>query len=188
MLRRTLPLFGLLLTLVLPLSAHAAEADATAHWQPEAGDTLIVDVPRSTGYLVHSNGESLPFPVATGRKAVVRYIGRTYRADTPIRTWTAEQRQIKGDRRTFGVSGRFIRLFRGGESSPYGIHSYYKISDWMEEDERFFSMGCIVVTEEVLDVIEETFSVNEKKMTVVTTDNLQAALEKLITAKEQNES
>ncbi len=160
-------------------AAKSAEADV-AGWKPAAGDTFVVDVGTNMGYLVHDNGDRLAFPVATGRREYVHYIGRYYKADTPIRTWTAEQRQIKGDRRTFGVSGRFLRLFRGTEGSPYGIHSYYKVKDWMQEDERYFSMGCIVVTEEMMDVIEKTFDVNDKNLTVITTDDSQKSLEDIV--------
>jgi len=182
LLRRSLPFFGIVLLSLLPSSALAADAVPVSRWEAQAGDVFLVDVPQNMGYLIHENGEFLPFPVATGRKAVVRYIGRTYQADTPIRTWTAEQKQIKGDRRTFGVSGRFIRLFRDGESSPYGIHSYFKIADWMREDERYFSMGCIVVTEEMLDVIEKTFTLNDQNMTVITTNDAQAVLQDLVSS------
>ncbi|MBI2635907.1 L,D-transpeptidase [Candidatus Peregrinibacteria bacterium] len=156
-----------------------AETDATL-WEPRARDILLVDVGQSTGYLVHEDGRALQFPVATGRREYVSYIGRYYKADTPIRSWTARQKQIKGDRRTFGVSGRFIRLFRNGESSPYGIHSYFKVADWMQEDERYFSMGCIVVTEKMMDVIERTFDANGGNMKVITTNDAQAALESLL--------
>ena len=145
---------------------------------------MIVDIPAGIGYLIHDDGEQLSFPVASGRNEYVSYIGRYYKAATPIRSWTAEQKQIKGDRRTFGISGRFIRLFRSGESSPYGIHSYYKVADWMQEEKRFFSMGCIVVTEEVMDIIEWTFDINNQHMTVVTTDNLEATLQNLVTKRE----
>lgn len=147
-------------------------------------DIFVVDVPQNIGYLVHSDGQLFSFPVATGRKAYVHYIGRSYKADTPIRTWTAEQRQIKGDHRTFGVNGRFLRLFRDGESSPYGIHSYYKVGEWMEEEQRYFSMGCIVVTEDVLDVIEATYTLNNKKLTVITTENTDETLTKIAAASE----
>lgn len=203
MYRRSLTLFGLILLSIPFSSALAADISAVtegiqtiqnftaaksraqdiktdvAEWEPAIGDTFVVDVGTNTGYLVHEDGRSLSFPVATGRKEYVHYIGRYYKANTPIRTWTAEQKQIKGDRRTFGVSGRFIRLFRDGENSPYGIHSYFKVADWMQEDERYFSMGCVVVTEEIMDVIEKTFDVNEKKLTVITTDDPQKSLEEI---------
>lgn len=149
------------------------------NWVPEIGDTFVVDVKENIGYLVHTNGERLQFEVATGRKEHVYYIGRSYRAETPVRTWTAEQFQIKGDRRTFGVSGRFIRLFRGGENSPYGIHPYYKEDDWRNADGRYFSMGCIIVSEAVMDVMEKTFHVSEQKMIVITTTTPEEALQKI---------
>ncbi len=188
LLKRFAPLFGFFLVTLCSPSAFAAERPHTTLWQPTAGDVFVVDVPKNTGYLVHENGETLPFPVATGRKETVRYIGRSYRAETPIRTWTAEQMQIKGDRRTFGVSGRFIRLFRNGENSPYGIHSYYKVSEWMQEDNRYFSMGCIVVTEDIMDIMEKTFTVNEEKMIVITTNDAEAALQKItVSAGNRNE-
>ena len=175
--RRILPLFGLFLFLWSSTPALAAGEIPLSLWSPEKTDMFVVDVSQNTGYLVHENGSFLSFPVATGRKSYVSYIGRYYRAETPIRTWTAEQKQIKGDRRTFGVSGRFIRLFRDGENSPYGIHSYFKVADWMKEDERYFSMGCIVVTEELMDVIERTYDMTGEKMTVITTNAIQQTLQ-----------
>lgn len=162
-----------------------AETDATV-WEPQANDILVVDVRQSMGYLVHEDRRALQFSVATGRREYVSYIGRYYKAETPIRSWTAQQKQIKGDRRTFGVSGRFLRLFRDGESSPYGIHSYFKIADWMQEDERYFSMGCIVVTEQMMDVIERTFDANGSNMKVITTNDAQAALESPLSASGEN--
>lgn len=198
--RRRLSFFGIAVLSLLSYSALPADvADATSAWllqsiaemdatvwEPKAGDILLVDVRQNTGYLVHADGRALRFPVATGRREYVSYIGRYYKAETPIRSWTAQQKQIKGDRRTFGVNGRFLRLFRDGESSPYGIHSYFKIADWMQEDERYFSMGCIVVTEQMMDVIERTFDVNEGNMKVVTANDAQAALESLLSASGEN--
>lgn len=178
LLQRTLPLFGFLLILALPSPARA-EGLMSRNWVPAEGDVFIVDVSTNIGYLVHTEGEALPFPVATGRKSFVHYIGRYYRAETPIRTWTAEQRQIKGDRRTFGPTGRFIRLFRDGESSPYGIHSYYREEQWMSAEGRYYSMGCILVTEQMMDVIEKTFEANGRKMLVITTEDAHAILAKM---------
>ena len=174
--RKFLPSLGLALLSMLPSLAHGAEGLPMSMWEPLAGDSLIVDVPRNIGYLVHADGTSVSFPVATGRKEYVSYIGRYYRAETPVRSWTAEQKQIKGDRRTFGVSGRFIRLFRSGESSPYGIHSYFKVDEWMQENERYFSMGCIVVTEGMMDIIERTFDLSGGRMNVITTNDPDAVL------------
>lgn len=170
MFRAFLSCAGTILLLFPSVAAGSGTADV-ATWQPATGDTFVVDVASNTGYLVHANGEQLSFPVATGRKGYVSYIGRHYKAETPIRTWTAEQAEIKGDRRTFGVSGRFIRLFRNGENSPYGIHSYYKEKEWMNADGRYFSMGCIIVTEEMMDMLQKTFTTNQEKMMVITTNS-----------------
>ena len=179
MVRRIFPLFGLLWVLSLPSPALAASEVPLSLWTPESSDVFVVDVSQNTGYLVHANGSYVRFPVATGRKSYVSYIGRYYKAETPIRTWTAEQKQIKGDRRTFGISGRFIRLFRDGENSPYGIHSYFKVADWMQEEQRYFSMGCIVVTEEIMDIVERTFDATGQKMTVITTNTPATTLQQL---------
>jgi hypothetical protein len=103
-------------------TATALAQEAQSMWEPQKADVFVVDVPHGMGYLVHENGEYISFPVATGRKEIVHYLGRTYNAETPLRTWVAKQKQIQNDRITFGVSGRFIRLFRGAEGSPYGIH------------------------------------------------------------------
>ena len=180
--RKFLPFLCLAILSVLPSLAWGAQTERSQDWVPSFGDVFVVDVGSNAGYLVHSTGERTEFPVATGRREMVRYIGRSYNAATPVRSWTAEQFQTKGDRRTFGVSGRFLRLFRDGENSPYGIHSYYKVADWMQEDERYFSMGCIVVTEEMMDVLVETFRINNKKLTVISTNDAQTAIQQLISA------
>ncbi len=179
MLKNSWIIFGLLAGLIWLPAGVDAENLAPVAWEPEPGDAFVVDVPANMGYLVHRNGQSFSFPVATGKKAYVRYIGRGYRAETPIRSWTAEQKQVKGDRRTFGVSGRFIRLFRGGENSPYGIHAYYKEKDWLEAKERYFSMGCIIVTETMMDIIEKTYDLSKNSLAVITTDNLEVTLQKI---------
>ena len=72
------------------------------------------------------------------------------------------------------------RLYRDGDESPYGIHSYYKVDQWMEDEKRYKSMGCIVVTEQILDVIEKTFELSKNKMTVITTDDVDKTLENLM--------
>ena len=146
---------------------------------PDAADTFVVDVGANQGYLVHANGDALTFPVATGRKSYVHYIGRSYKADTPLRTWVAGQEQIKGDRHTFGVSGRFLRLFRDGEESHYGIHSYYKVDEWMLDDDRYKSMGCIVMTENMMDIMVKTFDLSGKALPVITTNDVPTVLEEL---------
>ena len=174
--RRIPAVLGLLLTLSIPFPLQAEEGAA---WSPQATDTFVVDVANTIGYLVHADGELFSFPVATGQKEYVRYIGRSYNAQTPVRTWTVEEEQMKGDRRTFGVTGRFLRLFRNGESSPYGIHSYVKVDEWMADDYRYRSMGCIVVTEQILNIIEQTYNLAGHSLKVITTNDLQKTLSRM---------
>ena len=67
-----------------PLSADAAATPvALADWQPQAGDTMIVDTAINEGYLVHTDGSFTSFLVATGQRRTISYIGRTYYAATP---------------------------------------------------------------------------------------------------------
>ncbi|MSR86892.1 hypothetical protein EXS70_01835 [Candidatus Peribacteria bacterium] len=175
LLKRLLVLFGLFL-LAAPLGASAADNMTVGGWEPAAGDVFIVDVPSNMGYLVHEDGRAFPFTVATGRKAFVHYIGKYYNAETPLRTWKAQSRESTNDRYTFGVSGRFLRLYQDGNRTSYGIHSYYKVDEWMQQDERFLSMGCIIVTENILDVIEKTYTLNKKSLTIITTDDVEDEL------------
>ena len=143
-----------------------------AQWNAQLGDAFVVDSKENMGYLVHPDGGYTSFPVNTGQRRVVRYIGRVYNATTPTGHWFALSHEIKGDRITFGKSGRFVRLFKNDEDgvsyTPYGIHSHAYAEKMLLSDDRFRSMGCIIVSESVLDTIIATFDLNEKKMNVVT--------------------
>lgn len=136
-------------------------------WQPQAGDHLVVDTETNMGYLIHPDGEFTSFEVATGQKRYVRYIGRSYNAKTPDREWTAESLEVKGDRTTFGPSGKFFRLYDEGEKTAYGIHTY-KYEEGMFEGVRYRSMGCIIIREAMLPIIEKTFALNDNKLNVKT--------------------
>lgn len=136
-------------------------------WHALPGDHLLVDTKENEGYLIHVNGRYTHFPVATGQHRFVCYIGRCYNAQTPERTWQVKERDIKGDRITFGPSGRFLRFFRGDESSPYGIHEY-AYEDRMFAGDRFGSMGCVIVQKEIMNILDQTFAVNEGVIDVVT--------------------
>ncbi|TSC60023.1 MAG: hypothetical protein Greene041662_288, partial [Candidatus Peregrinibacteria bacterium Greene0416_62] len=47
-----------------------------ADWTPEVGDHLIVDTESNSGYLLRTdNSLYTEFPVITGQKRIVRYIG-----------------------------------------------------------------------------------------------------------------
>ena len=73
-------------------------------WAPEVGDSFFFDTKANMGYLVHTDGVYTEFPVVTGKKAFVHYIGRGYRAETPSRNWVAKSLHFKGDRMTFGAA------------------------------------------------------------------------------------
>ncbi len=169
---------SLLIAAVEAAEPSSQDLDATpfALWQAKQGDTLLVDTEANIGYLLHEDGRFASFPVATGQKRVVRYIGRTYNAATPASDWQAMSQEIKGDRITFGKLGRFLRLYKNegteSERTPYGIHSHASIEKMLASMDRYRSMGCILVSEDVLDVILETFTLNEENLSVRTIHGL----------------
>ncbi|MEK7590794.1 MAG: L,D-transpeptidase family protein [Patescibacteria group bacterium] len=138
-------------------------------WKPEVGDRLIVDTNDNMGYLIHPDGVYLEFKVATGQRRVVRYIGRTYDATTPEESWVAKSLHIKADRITFGPNGHFLRLYRDSTTnSPYGIHGHAYSERMLAQDVRFESMGCVIVSDELMSIIEDTWRLNGEQLSVVT--------------------
>jgi len=138
-------------------------------WQPQIGDKFLVDTKYNLGYLIHPDGRYYRFSLVTGQNRYVSYIGRYYNAATPNWNWRAKQFEIKGDRVTFGPTGRFIRLFKDGtEHTAYGIHEYKYEDRIFKSPGRFGSMGCIVVRKPIMDLLEKTFNVNEGDFEVVT--------------------
>lgn len=152
------------------------ERTELAEWEPKWGDSLLIDTELNMGYLVHSNGEYTRFPVVTGQRRNVSYIGRYYNAKTPSREWIAQSSEIKGDRVTFGPSGRFLRLYIDGERTPYGIHEHRDEEEMFTTLPRFRSMGCIIVQSDILDIIEQTFSINDNMLPVTTQYGIDANL------------
>lgn len=146
------------------------------NWQPQRGDSFVADTSANVGYLVHRNGEFTSFAIATGQRRIVRYIGRVYNASTPNTTWRALSNEVKGDRITFGKQGRFLRLskFEGSdaERTPYGIHSHAYIQKMLADQDRYKSMGCVLVSEEVLDTVIETYDLNDQSLDVFTVSGL----------------
>lgn len=109
---------------------------------------------------MHPSGEYyLPFKVATGQRRVVHYIGRTYDATTPLGLFHIGLENVKGDRTTFGSTGRFFRLLENqDEMTAYGFHGHaaskYMLND--PDEERYKSMGCVITDEEMIKIIAET--------------------------------
>ncbi len=141
-----------------------------ASWQSEVGDRFLVDTQLNEGYLIHTDGRYVRFDVVTGQNRRVYYIGRSYKATTPAWDWISTEMTIKGDHLTFGPSGRFLRLFKDGESTAYGIHEYGREEDLFSEEasERFRSMGCVIVRQAMMDLLVKTFEENGNRLEVKT--------------------
>jgi L,D-transpeptidase catalytic domain len=138
-------------------------------WIPAAGDRMVVDTQENIGYLIHDDGEFVSFPVLTGQRRVVHYIGRTYYAATPEQLWTAKSVETKGRSMTFGEKGTFVRLYdKNDERTAYGIHSHLTFQKMLEEGDRYRSMGCVLVSEDILTVIVKTFKTNGQTLSVKT--------------------
>ena len=138
-------------------------------WQPQVGDQLLIDTEGNWGYLAHDDGLFIRFPVVTGQRRSVRYIGRYYNAATPAWDWEIKSAHRKGDRITFGPTGRFLRLYKNGEErTAYGIHGHKDAAQMLAEGDRFRSMGCIIVSESILDIIEEAYEFNGGSLAVKT--------------------
>lgn len=160
-----------------------------ADWQPRVGDHVMVDTGQSTVYLVHTDGSWLAIDGLTGQRRTVSYIGRTYYAGTPDRAWELRSIEEKGKSTTFG-NGRFLRLYSGHDASAdgpdgrtaYAIHSHASFARmladkreknaWDRTGTGHRSMGCILVSEDDLTLIIETWTINEGTLAVVTGDGL----------------
>ena len=186
MLRRFLLIAGILLCQWNPLPASAAIVETAENWQPRQGDIFVADLTANIGYLIHADATYLPFLIASGQQRYVYYLGQRYFAATPRKTWVAKEQKIQPDRINFGASGRFLRLFdEGTEYTSYGIHSYKYISRWLSAPNRYKSLGCIVVTEDIMDILAETFALNGKELLVITTDGPNRLFQELTSREQQ---
>lgn len=159
---------GLVLSAMPLASAPVPSPVALMEWQVQVGDRIVVDTQINQGYLIHTDGGFTAFPVATGQRRIVCYIGRCYNGATPERHWQIASKDIKGDRLTFGPSGRFLRLHQNGEETAYGFHEYGHEDRMFDDQPRFKSMGCIIVKREVMDILDRTFAMNEGMIDVIT--------------------
>ncbi len=179
-LRFTLPILTGLSLWLIAMPASAATVLTPDQWKPEVGDRLIVDVDANMGYLLHEDARYMAFPVATGLRKTIRYMGQTYYAETPLGSWVAKDRKIQSDRVMFGQTGRFLRLFEDGTRyTSYGIHSFKYVDTWLASGDRYRSYGCIVVSEELMNIIEATYVINGKTLAVETTYGSQRFLDEL---------
>lgn len=162
---------------VLSQAALPSPVTTVETWVPAHGDVLIVDTDANIAQLVHSDGTALTFRVVTGTRGFVRYIGRTYNAATPKRVWSVRSVDTKWDRTTFGKKGTFLRLFKDPETqTPYGIHAHRYGETMLTADMRFRSMGCIIVSDAALDLIQRTYAINDGVLTVDTAAAIEAPM------------
>ncbi len=130
-------------------------------WLTQKGDYFAADVKNNRGYFIHPNGTSYEFPIITGQRRYVYYIGRYYFAGTPVRSWEIDlDVEIKDDKVTFGSTGRFFRLFDHGKSSSYGIHGHRNFQAMLDSGDLYRSMGCIIVPEPILDIFQKVYDHN----------------------------
>ncbi|PIP65785.1 hypothetical protein COW95_00030 [Candidatus Peregrinibacteria bacterium CG22_combo_CG10-13_8_21_14_all_49_11] len=154
-------------------------------WRPQRGDIFYVDTQVNRGFLIHESGDFTSFPLATGQRRFVSYIGLYYNAATPVGTWTVKSIHTQGDRVTYGKRGTFLRLYRDGEEwSHYGIHEHLYGNEMLASDQRYRSMGCIIVSREILDTLMATYELNGEELQVVTSYGLD---DTLFAARDQEE-
>jgi hypothetical protein len=141
------------------------------------GTRFVVDIKNNMGHLMHVDGSVASFRVATGREEWVNYLDKYYFAQTPVMKSTVTQIETQPDspsnRVTYSEDLKFLRI-RG----HYGIHHYLYLDDILEKDieGRYFSMGCVLVTLEVLDVLEKIYELNGGMLEVETVYGLQTAM------------
>ena len=172
-------LFILSLLFGVAVSAQAPAASVPlplTEWQVQANDRFIADTKQNMGYLVHEDGRYASFRIGSGQRRVVSYIGRTYNATTPVGYWKIKSLHRKGRSVTFG-NGRFLRMYKDGDAyTAYGIHATSNIDDILswETDDRYVSYGCILVSEEVLNILEAAYILNGEMLEIVTVQGIDA--------------
>lgn len=136
------------------------------------GDYVMADLKNSTGYLLNDETKTYAsFPLLSGQKRKVYYLGRSYFAATPEQTWIVRELAIQSDRITFAKSGEFLRLYDGEKRTSYGIHGHKYFDVMMARENKYVSMGCMLVADDVLDIIQNSFEADEKEMKVITTSD-----------------
>jgi hypothetical protein len=178
-LRSLLVIIGFL-ALGIAAPAHAAVVETQEQWKPRVGDVVVADITSNTIYLVHPDAHYYPSLMASGLQKDINYLGEKYYAQTPVAHWTVKQRMYQIDKTDFGQTGLFLRLYRDGVTkTAYGIHSHKNIAAWLKSPERYKSYGCIVVTESVLALIDQTYKMNGNSLEVYTTNGPDKLIELL---------
>jgi hypothetical protein len=161
-------LFALLLV-ITPLNAYSLpkkDVLTLEQWRPEKGDRLALDIDNSLGYLVHTDNKRISFPIITGQNRYISYIGLSYYGATPKQKWVAKRMDIQGDRYTFGLEGKFFRLFKDDKPTHYGLHTHAAQDVMFAREDKYQSYGCPILQPEILDIVEETFELNGGELNV----------------------
>ncbi len=167
-----------ILSLLFGFVAATSNVGATAQaipldqWIPQQSDRFIADTEANQGYIVHSNGSYTTFKIGSGQQKTVRYLKKTYNAATPEENWTVQSTTIQRDRGTFGKSGLFLRLYIDGSDTNYGIHATGNIEEILADTDRYKSMGCILVSDTVLELLAQTYTLNDERLEVATVKGL----------------
>jgi len=128
------------------------------------GDYFLVDVSAGIGYLMNDNTRYFTgFPVMTGGK----------RTPTPYKEWVVLQKDIKSNHIFYSASGEFFRMFENGtKRTGYGIHGYAYFDKEVLNGRKFLSWGCIMVADDVLDLLEESYIANGNTLKVSTKESI----------------
>jgi hypothetical protein len=155
----------------MAIAAPAAHADRIplSQWEPAKGDMFIADTAINVGYIRDKKGNYAEFKIGSGQKRWVYYIGRSYNAATPDGWWVVKSTKIQSDRWTFGDKGFFMRLsWNGDKDTPYGVHAMANVEEKLAREDRYISMGCIIVGYDVLDMLNRIYVLNGYQLQVVT--------------------
>lgn len=137
---------------------------------PLKGDYMVADTENGVGYLIHSGSKRYTsFPLLSGQKRRICYAGRCYDATTPDRTWYVKEKNIQLNRVMFGKTGEFLRLYFEDGRTLYGIHGHKYFQNMLDKGNIFRSFGCLLVADDVLDLIEGSYLANGNELKVITT-------------------
>jgi hypothetical protein len=167
-------LFGITVSGPIPLTTQQIPLE---QWQVLEGDRFVADTKENQGYLIHESGNYTTFPIGSGKRQRVQYLGMNYNAATPSRFWVVKSTDIFGDRATFGKTGLFLRLYEQGTTKTfYGIHSVGNIDKLLDGENRYHSMGCVLVSDEVLEIIRQTYELNGFELEVATINGMESQM------------
>lgn len=134
-------------------------------FQVSEGDYFLVDIDDAFGYLINDDNRTYTvFPIMTG----------ALRTPTPEREWVVREKNIQSNRIIFGETGEFLRMYSNGGNTRtgYGIHNYAYFEEEIERGTKYLSLGCILVSDNVHDVIEASYLANGESLYMITTNDV----------------